>query len=89
MSTSEIDLVINTGPIIALAIGIPDLESVLQYFRRVVVPRRVSEEIRAGASGSPGDKILQMAGPVEIARGVLCSKRRRRTLWVMPERLVG
>ena len=62
MSTSQIDLVINTGPIIALAAGLPYPEVVLQYFRRVLVPSEVAREIRAGTNEAFGRRSSSLKG---------------------------
>lgn len=67
MSTSRIDLVINTGPIIALAAGISQPDVVLRHFRRVLVPREVAQEIHAGGIGAFGGIILDFGGPIEIS----------------------
>jgi len=67
MSTSRIDLVINTGPLIALAAGISQPEVVLRHYRRVLVPREVAQEIRAGGIEAYGGNILDYGGPIEIS----------------------
>lgn len=67
MSTSRIDLVVNTGPIIALAAGIPRPDVVLRHFRRVLVPREVAQEIHAGGIGAFGGSILDFGAPIEIS----------------------
>ena len=52
------DLVINTGPLIALACACGDWGA-LRYAARasIVVPRPVLNEIRAGPAGSPGQDL--------------------------------
>ncbi len=68
MSTSGIDLVINTGPIIALAAGVPHPEVVLRHFRRVLCPCEVAREIRQGEAGALGQNILDSGSPIEIGQ---------------------
>ncbi|TVR33317.1 MAG: DUF3368 domain-containing protein [Spirochaetaceae bacterium] len=67
MSTSHISLVINTGPIIALAAGVSHPEVVLRHFHRVLVPREVVREIRAGSTAAVGQNILDLGSPIEIS----------------------
>lgn len=48
MSSREI--VINTGPIIALVAGLGSLDLLQRIFSRIIVPFEVSQEIEAGGS---------------------------------------
>ena len=66
MWTSRISLVINTGPIIALAAGVSRPGTVLRHFGRVLVPKEGIREIRAGASGAVGQNILDLGSPIEM-----------------------
>lgn len=68
MSTSRIDLVINTGPIIALSVGLEHPKAVLGYFNRVFVPKEVADEIHAGNPEVPGRGILDLGSPVVVLR---------------------
>jgi predicted nucleic acid-binding protein len=47
-------VVINTTPLIALAVGVGNLDILRVLFDRVVVPLEVCEEIHAIGSGAPG-----------------------------------
>ena len=67
MWTSRISLVINTGPIIALAAGMSRPDAVFRHFGQVLVPREVVREIRAGASGAIGQSVLDLGSPIEIS----------------------
>jgi predicted nucleic acid-binding protein len=66
MLTSQHDIVINTGPIIALSIGLARPETVLRHFGRIIIPNEVAEEIRTGAPGLPGYTILNLEDRVEV-----------------------
>lgn len=44
------ELVINTGPVLALVAALGSLQ-VLQIYRRVIVPMEVCQEIRSGGTG--------------------------------------
>lgn len=46
------ELVVNTGPLIALSAGVGDL-CLLQMYRRVLVPQEVADELQAGQAKSP------------------------------------
>ncbi len=50
--TSEI--VINTGPVLALIAGLGDLDILNSLYKRVVVPCEVCEELMAGGSAGFG-----------------------------------
>ena len=71
MSTYRIRLVINTGPIIALAAGMSRPDAVLRHFAQVLLPREVVREIRAGASGAIGQSVLDLGSPIEMSHSVV------------------
>jgi predicted nucleic acid-binding protein len=48
------ELVINTGPLLALIGGIGDLSLLEQVYKRVVVPFEVCQEIEAGGASGFG-----------------------------------
>ncbi len=56
MSIMHEDLVINTGPVIALIAGQGDLSSLRLLYRNVIVPREVAEEILSRGSSRLGAK---------------------------------
>ena len=48
------ELVINTGPLLAIIAGIGDLSFLDEIYKRVLVSFEVSEEIKAGGSSGFG-----------------------------------
>ena len=71
-------LVINTGPLIALASACGDWQVLVSCIRRPVVPTVVLQEVRAGPRGSPGQEIrlpdeLEIASEVAIPHHLLVS----------------
>lgn len=59
-------IVINTGPIIALACGLDDLGAVLDGYRGVIVPFAVRQEIQAGGATLPGMAVLEYGDPISL-----------------------
>ena len=53
------DIVINTGPLIALVAATDSLEWLPKLYGRIVVPTEVSKEIEAGGSRNPEYTALQ------------------------------
>lgn len=71
-------LVINTGPLIALACACGDWRILVNSARRIVVPAAVLREVRAGPIGSPGRDTpipdeLEIAPEVVIPHHLLVS----------------
>lgn len=87
MSTSDVDLVINTGPIIALAAGVEQPELVLRHLRKIIIPREVADEVLAGMPGSPGRTILTLGEHVEVVQTPTQIRSDLRTLLDRGERL--
>lgn len=53
------DIVINTGPIIALVAGTDSLEWLPNLYGRIIIPFEVHQEIKAGGRGNPETLALQ------------------------------
>lgn len=60
------ELVINTGPLLALIAGIGDLSLLGQLYKRVLVPFEVCQEIEAG--GASGFGVSEFKGSMFIER---------------------
>ena len=58
------EIVINTGPIIALVAATGSLEWLSQLYTRVWIPQEVQEELAAGGPGVPELEALRHAGDV-------------------------
>lgn len=69
------NLVINTGPLLALTAGYGDLSFLEKIYKRVLVPFEVCQEIKAGGAHAFGlkefvqsDFIEKQAAPLEIVQ---------------------
>lgn len=60
------EIVINTGPIIALSAAIRDFSFIKGLFKTVVVPFEVQKEILDGPLEAPGRQFLEIGTPVKL-----------------------
>jgi len=56
------ELVINTGPLLALIAGIGDLSLLELLYKRVLVPFEVCQEIEAGGSSAISGYLFESKG---------------------------
>jgi predicted nucleic acid-binding protein len=68
------EIVINTGPIIALVAATGSLEWLSRLYTRVWIPQEVQAEIAAGGPGVPELEALHHAGDaIRIQQGIWIS----------------
>lgn len=61
------EIVINTGPLIALCAALEDLSALAACYRSILVPKRVVSELSAGTHGLDDIQRLYEAGLFDIA----------------------
>ena len=66
------NIVINTGPIIALVAALGELNVLSTLYRKVLVPFEVIAEIRAG--GSKGSQLENLKMPLGSSNGQILLK---------------
>ena len=65
MPDSTEEIVINTGPVIALIAAMGDLKILADLYTRVLVPKEVCQEITAGNATRFAAKEFQAASQIE------------------------
>ncbi|MFZ3254728.1 MAG: hypothetical protein WA133_10680 [Syntrophales bacterium] len=69
------EIVINTGPLLAIIAGIGDLTFLERLYKRILVPFEVCREIEVGGSSGFGVTEFRRAGFLE--------KRSTKRLWIL------
>jgi len=65
------ELVINTGPLLAIIAGFGDLSLLMRLYKRVLVPFEVCQEIEAGGASGFGVSEFKRSGFIEKRRSAL------------------
>ena len=69
------EVVINTGPIIALSVSISDFSFFKSLVKTVIVPLEVQKEILDGPVEAPGKHFLEIGNPIKLIKKPLVLRR--------------